>query len=179
MTLYRGSMWTTCLPLTQEWDRKLTTQPCVLGLRGDDWNCLSAPHRSNRSDRYDYTISCMGWLISSKGAYFPSSAFPLWLLATATPWWSDSTPLLPSSYQQTRCNMDKPNTCYSIGRSFCQCRVSGISLGFQLDALRLFAACCYVISQRGQIVCGTLILTQSEDFGCLVEFSGPLQPVQQ
>lgn len=58
--------------------------------------------------------------------------------------------------------MDKANTCFSMGSSYCDFRVIGISLGFQLDALRLSAACCYVISQRRQIVCGTLITTQSK-----------------
>lgn len=99
-----------------------------------------------RSDSCGHTISRLDRLISSKGDYFPSSAFPLISLSfsTAAPRCSDF--ILPKSYQQACCNMDKANTCYSLGSSCCDCCIAGISPSFQLDALRLSAACCYVIS---------------------------------
>lgn len=120
------------------------------------------PLLAYRSDSCGYTISRLDRLISSKGDYFPSSAFPHISLSfsTAAPRCSDF--ILTKSYQQPCCNMDKANTCYSMGSSYCDCCVAGISPSFQLDALRLSAACCYVISQRRWIVSGTAITTQSK-----------------
>lgn len=159
MAFVWGSMWTPCLPLPQEWDR----QPCpVQWVWGRRLASSSNLLLTCRSDRYGHAISCLDRLISSKGDYFPSAAFPHISLSfsTATPRCSDS--ILPNSYQQGCCNMDKANTCYSMGSSHCDYRIAGISPGFQLDALRLSAACCYVISRRRQIDCGTLITTQSK-----------------
>lgn len=139
MAFVWGSMWT----------------PCLTGL-----SSYPSFYPAYRSDRYGHAISRLDRLISSKDDYFPLSAFPH-IQYLATPRCPDSVLLLPSLYQQACCNMDKANTCYSMGSSHCDCRVAGISLGFQLDALRLSAARCYVISQRRQIACRALITTQS------------------
>lgn len=128
------------------------------GSEGDDRPRLPAC----RSDSCGHTISRLDRLISSKGDYFPLSAFPhiSHSFSAAAPRCSDF--ILPKSYQQACCNMDKANTCYSVGSSYCDCCVSGISPSFQLDARRLSAACCYVISERRRAVWGTLIITQSK-----------------
>jgi len=138
---------------------------------------VSEPLTARRSDRCGNAISCLDRVISSKGDYFLLSAFLHKSLSfcAATPWCSDSMLLLPNWYQPARCNMDKSNTCNSIGNPYCHRSVGGISLSFQLDALRLSATRCYVISQRRLIVSRTLIRTQSKVLWCLVESSSWVQ----
>lgn len=120
MAFVLGSMWTSCLPPSQEWDGR----PCPV-----QWIRLALCTSlllAYRSDGYGHAISRLDKLISSKGAYFPSSAFSHISLSfsAATPWCSDS--IIPNLYQQACCNMDKANTCYSIGSSV----VTVASLGF-------------------------------------------------
>lgn len=164
-----GIHWLPCAHPVCPCHRGETDNPVQCsGSEGLTWTAATSSSLlpAYRSDRYGHAISRLDRLISSKGDYFPSpprlpSPHVFLSLSAATPWWSDSTLLLPNSFQQACCNMDKANTCYSMGSSYCDCHVAGISLGFQLDALRLSAARCYVISQRTQIVCGTLITTQT------------------
>lgn len=140
-----GNIWTLCLPLPQEWGG----HACPVHWVGWRLLVLFLQHPQTTQVRQVWPRHFPpGQTDNSKGDYFPSSAFPHVSLSvsTATPWCSDSIPLLHSSYQQACCNMDKANTCFSMGSSYCDFRVIGISLGFQLDALRLSAACCYVIS---------------------------------
>lgn len=129
--------------LPQVWDRRPRPVQWVWGRR---LTLSSSLFLAYGSDRYGHTISRLDRLISRKGDYFPSSAFPHVSLSfsAATPRCSDS--ILPNSYQQACWIMDKANTCYSMRSSYCDCCVAGISPGFQLDALRLSTACCYVIS---------------------------------
>lgn len=88
-----GRMWTPCLPPPPEWDRRPCPVQWLWGRRPASSASLLLAYRS---DRYGHAISRLGRLISSKGDYFPSSAFPHISLSfsTATPRCSGSILLL-------------------------------------------------------------------------------------
>lgn len=93
--------------------------PCNRSETGDPVQCNDLREMTGllvyRSDSYGHVISRLDKLISTKGDYFPSSAFSHISLtfSAATPWCFDF--ILPNSYQQACFNMDKANACYSMG----------------------------------------------------------------
>lgn len=114
----------------------------------NDWPYFTA----HSSCRYGHAILPPRQTDNSKDDYFPSlSSLPLSLsFSTPTPWHSDSVLLWPSLYQQACCNMNKANTWYSAGSSYCECRWDFSQFSIRRSGA-LSRACCYVISQGRHI----------------------------